>query len=154
MYKTSLNTLKDLLAVMQPADYACPCVHLNNSSIGEHVRHALEMYVCLADSYASGKVDYSLRRRDKLMETDPTIAIQTIGIVEKLQAVPHLPLQVIVNDAAFISSFGRELYYCDEHLVHHLALIRAGLLELGKYEVPSHFGVAPSTLQYQDTCAQ
>jgi hypothetical protein len=41
-----------------------------------------------------------------------------------------------------------------EHAIHHMALIRVGLEEQGIPDIPPHFGVAPSTVRHQASCAR
>jgi len=41
----SLDELDDLLGQLTDTDYARPCPALNNATIGEHLRHILEMFI-------------------------------------------------------------------------------------------------------------
>ena len=63
-------------------------------------------------------------------------------------------MALINNEDSFATSFTRELFYCDEHTIHHLALIRVGINEIGGYQLNESFGVAPSTIKYRQSCAQ
>lgn len=52
------------------------------------------------------------------------------------------------------TNFTRELLYNLEHCIHHQALIRVAVCKLTRIQLPSNFGVAPSTLIYRNQCAQ
>jgi len=53
------------------------------------------------------------------------------------------------------TTFNRELLYAIEHTVHHMAIIKIGmLLNYPNVTVPENFGVAESTIQYKTSCAQ
>jgi hypothetical protein len=47
-----------------------------------------------------------------------------------------------------------EIAYNLEHTIHHMALIRVGLHELGDITLDDSYGVAPSTLKYRKRCVQ
>ncbi|MDG2312138.1 MAG: hypothetical protein P8L64_07110, partial [Flavobacteriales bacterium] len=49
----------------------------------------------------------------------------------------------------------RELAYCLDHAIHHLAIIKISLIESRiDLKMESNLGVASSTLRYRETCAQ
>ena len=52
------------------------------------------------------------------------------------------------------TNYYREIAYNLEHTIHHMALIRVGLRELGDIAVDDSYGVASSTLKYRKQCAQ
>jgi hypothetical protein len=55
-----------------------------------------------------------------------------------------------VHHIQLLSSFHRELAYCLEHSIHHQALIKIGLIELGALHlIDESFGVAPATLKFR-----
>ena len=59
----SLNQLTD-------DEYIQPSKILFNASIGQHVRHIIELFLCLEKGYESGVVNYEKRKRDYQIETD------------------------------------------------------------------------------------
>ncbi|MBA4197851.1 MAG: hypothetical protein C0459_09885 [Chitinophaga sp.] len=140
--------------MMDREDYVYACKSLSATSIGKHVRHSVEMYTCLIDNYNDSVVDYSLRKRDTVLETLPEYASQSFKAIAINVAKEDKPITVINEGIAYNSSYNRELLYCNEHLIHHLALIKIGLAELNKYNVSANFGVAPSTVKYRESCAQ
>ena len=52
------------------------------------------------------------------------------------------------------TNYHREIAYNLEHTIHHMALIRVGLTEVAKIELPENFGVASSTVKFRNQCAQ
>jgi hypothetical protein len=132
---------------------------LLEASIGEHTRHIIELFQCLLAQYDSGIINYDARVRNKTIQTEALSAVAAIqNILEQIH-LPNKPLQLHhingTNGAIAIdSNYNRELLYNIEHTIHHLALIKIGLAALPSIQVPQHFGVAPSTIQYKLQCAQ
>ncbi|CAG8713535.1 9240_t:CDS:2, partial [Acaulospora morrowiae] len=104
-------------------------------------------------------VDYDNRTRKGAAETSRALAIKQI---ERLQSTIQeystiIPLNTPINmctvadkDPMHVqSTYGRELWFCCHHAVHHYALIRVICIEL-KIPFPEDFGVAPSTLLYME----
>ncbi len=52
------------------------------------------------------------------------------------------------------TNYFREVAYNLEHTIHHMALIRVGLREVGDVPVSDTYGVASSTLKHRGQCAQ
>ena len=52
------------LELLNDSQYVYNSKILSNASIGQHVRHIIEMFVCLEDGYAQGVVNYENRKRD------------------------------------------------------------------------------------------
>lgn len=163
--KKLIGPLFDMLASslgsLSREEYSRPITMLHGATIGQHVRHILDMFLCVARDLPQGIVNYESRQRDPLIETDPTRAISTM---EKLLAelpAQDRPLEVEgsydVGSGTPVrarSTYHRELLYNFEHTVHHMALIRIGLMALGHVDVPEGFGVAPSTMKHRQACAQ
>src|SRR5580692_5233463 len=66
--------LSDSLDRLDREQYNYSCKNLSGNSIGQHVRHIIEMFLCLEKGYLSGEVDYEKRKRDILIETDKDFA--------------------------------------------------------------------------------
>jgi hypothetical protein len=143
-----------LLEMIEFADYAKPSNALSDSSIGQHIRHSIEMYTCLVDNYEAEQVDYSLRKRDITLESSPLHALESFNHILKAAEKEDKSFVLISDGIQYKTSYYRELLYCNEHLVHHLALIKVALNELGKYSVNENFGVASSTIKYRQSCVQ
>ncbi|KAK9703694.1 hypothetical protein K7432_010595 [Basidiobolus ranarum] len=160
--KTLLNSLPNENSFVKESTY------VPKSNIAKHTRHLVDHYrllfVNLPDNsnihkgHSSWGVDYDSRDRNVPMETDKNVAIQEI---EKLQfkilstCIP-LSTPVVVRavidsgseeESEFQSNYGRELWFCIHHAIHHHALIKAICIEHG-IDIPNSFGVAPSTQKY------
>lgn len=153
--------LSGSLGLITQEEYAKPCVHLSNSSVGQHVRHIIEMFQCLENGYQSGTVNYENRKRDRQIETDKQFAIDLLKKIHDGLGKPDkgLALEGVYNDdsdqlMSFPTNYYREIVYNLEHTIHHMALIRVGLRELKNIELPESFGVASATVKHNRSCAQ
>ncbi len=106
-------------------------------------------------------INYDRRHRDPRLECDKAHTISVIAGIQKSLALlmerDDESLQVIMcQDVSLpegeqtVSSLSRELLFLQGHTVHHYALI-ATILKLGGQCVNSDFGVAPSTLVYENS---
>jgi hypothetical protein len=161
-------TLQSLLRFLEQVDqptYSKPLDVFNGSSLGGHTRHIIEFYHCLIKNYNKGVINYDLRERDKNIENDPelaTVAVQ--NIITELKRI-NLDDQVELHMSydpqnntvdTVISNVKREVIYNLEHTIHHMALLKIGVkVEAPQIELENEFGVAPSTIKFQqDSCAQ
>ena len=148
----------DLLTQLSDNDYTNKCQALSNATIGEHTRHIIEMFQCLENNYDNGLVNYDKRERNTLIQTDTAFAIKTIkNIQENLEKQnKRIDLQQIIDgeEIRIESNYFRELLYNLEHCIHHQALIKVGILYCENVTVNPDFGVARSTIEYRNQCAQ
>lgn len=155
-----LDQLGSMLTQIRDEDYSRGSVALSGSSIGQHLRHTLEFFVCLENGYEKGVINYDKRSHDKTIETDKTVACVAIERIYTFLATvdldKHLRLEVNYNidqdETETLNTTGkRELVYNIEHAVHHMALIKIGIRELAPYvELNKEFGVAASTIRYHE----
>jgi uncharacterized damage-inducible protein DinB len=157
--RENLEQLSDLLEQLNPQEYQHPSVLLSGGSIGQHIRHILEFYNCLCEAFyhQHSQVNYDQRKRDKSIERNPKIAQNIIHRIinflntEKVFGKVSLAANFSCEKDEFTiiqTSFRRELAYCLEHSIHHQALIKIGLVDLGlNHIVKKNFGVAPSTVK-------
>lgn len=155
-----IEQLGELLDRLDTGTYTRALPLFHGSSIGQHVRHIVEFYVCLLEGYPSAHIDYSSRKRNNELSDHPEAAFATLehiaDTVQRLDEQQWLNVESEFCDTAdderpvYISSMGRELQYAFDHAVHHLAIIRMGL-ETHFPEVPvdKDLGVAPSTLKFR-----
>jgi hypothetical protein len=139
---------------------------LSGSTIGQHTRHIIEFYNCLLEQSRNGPdavINYSLRRRDYLIEAQPEHAMTYVNeICEKLNGLDESQRCMLdcgehgQEGLLVQSTVGRELIYNIEHTIHHLAIVKIALkVALPSLALPEHFGVAPSTIRHrQEACAQ
>ena len=153
--------LTDSLDQLTAAEYSQPSKILFNASIGQHVRHIIELYICLYNGYETGTVNYEKRKRDTRIETDKGLANELMQMICNNIDKPDKELLLDSNydeqstDSIIVTTnYYRELLYNLEHTVHHMALIRVGINEVSSITIPEGFGVATSTIKYQKSCAQ
>ena len=154
-----LKQLGDVIHQLTPDQYHNPLEVLTDSSVGQHVRHTLEFFICLIDGRNEGEINYDLRKHDKVIETDPKIALSVIDSIDDFlqKETEDFPVTFKGNyqiegtdDMTIKSSFYRELTYNIEHAIHHMALIKIGVKAFDSNIIlPDHFGVASSTVRYQ-----
>lgn len=153
--------LTETLNQLSADEYIQPSKILFNASIGQHVRHIIELFLCLEKGYETGVVNYEKRKRDYQIETNKNLAIQLLkDIYHRLErANTNLVMEAedyeeTTGVVAIPSNYYREIAYNLEHTIHHMALIRVGVNEVSTIELPQEFGVAYSTIKYRQQCAQ
>lgn len=154
-----LNAIDQLLQNIEATDYTFPVREMGNATIGQHVRHTIEIAQSLVNGYISGEINYEKRKRDLEIETSLKHASQNCKELILLvnRGEKKLTLVEETNDESFQikTSYGRELHFVLEHTIHHMALIKTGLNILKKDVTDDSFGVAYSTIQYRSkSCAQ
>ena len=150
------NQLEDSVLQLSNEQYCQKIDTLSGASIGQHVRHVVEMFVCLQDGYASGIVNYEKRKRDITIETSKEI---TIDVINKINSALLNENKSLVLEAGFDensyelnnipTNYFREIAYNLEHAIHHMALIKIGINEVSDTQLPAGYGVASSTRKYQ-----
>ncbi|MDP1931785.1 MAG: hypothetical protein Q8L60_10035 [Gammaproteobacteria bacterium] len=131
-------------------------VYIDNE-VGLHVRHVMDHLQAFLTGLATGEVDYNVRRRRSLCETDPAIASEQLNsLIKKLTELrtPKVDLFVVseidcfsTRSERFQSNAGREMLYLINHTIHHAAYIRL-LLRGSGLALPAHIGVAPCTATF------
>ncbi|MCW5912419.1 MAG: hypothetical protein KIT62_15230 [Cyclobacteriaceae bacterium] len=160
---TVLSQLADAVSQLSEEDFRKPSSALSKATIGQHLRHTLEFFVCLEQGYEKGEVNYDKRQHDKAIENDKLVALGTIhnmlDFVSQKPADKRMVLRVgyLPDSEECVSvetNFLRELTYNIEHAVHHMAIMKIGIHEVAPYVVmPQSFGVAVSTLRYREETA-
>lgn len=155
-----LSQLTDLVGQIKEQDFSKPSENLSQSTIGQHLRHTLEFFICFENGYELGVVNYDKRAHDKSIENNPFIALASINrIIDFVSTLQEKDLILEVGyDLAheeFITihtTSTRELVYNIEHAVHHMAIMKIGIREIAPYIVlPHDFGIAASTVRYRET---
>lgn len=152
-----LDQLLFVLDQMKKEDYSRIIPSLT-ASVGRHVRHILEFYICLFEGLRSGTVNYDKRNRDSRIEIDKKFAINLIReIKEKINIIEgnaEITLSIRYGEISDSSidietNFQRELAYNIEHTIHHLAIVKSAFKETYDYvSLPDDFGIASSTIRY------
>jgi uncharacterized damage-inducible protein DinB len=155
----TLSQLADLVNQIEETDFVKPSDALGNSTIGQHLRHTLEFFICLEDGFENGVVNYDKRAHDKLIESDKFIALSTINrMTDFVSQLKEKSLKLEVGydlqaeDYITIDTTAtRELVYNIEHAVHHMAIMKIGIREVARYvTLPSDFGIAASTVRHKE----
>jgi hypothetical protein len=159
-----LMQLTEMTHRLSEPDFVKPVESLGNSTIGQHLRHTLEFFICLQQGAVSGIVNYDKRQHNKLIETDKSIALDTlISIQTFINSQPtnrQLKLEVgyDLNNEDFVTvdtNVLREIVYNIEHAVHHMAIMKIGIRDAAPYvTLPYDFGVAASTIRYAEKAAE
>ncbi|MBC7849425.1 MAG: DinB family protein [Chitinophagaceae bacterium] len=153
--------LSESLKELSQEEYVQPCKTLFSNTIGQHVRHIIELFQCLENGYGTEIVNYEKRKRDLEIESNKEVATTLLqGIHNGL----NRPNKDLVLEAAYddnsieviniTTNYFREIAYNLEHTIHHMALIRVGINEVSTIQLPEDFGVATSTVKYRKQCAQ
>ena len=153
--------LSESLTQLSDDQYVQPSKILFNATVGQHVRHIIELFICLEKGYETGLVNYEKRKRDLLIETSRHFASELLQKIYGALEKPNKKLLLESNydehteeDITVTTNYYREIIYNLEHTVHHMALIRVGINEVSAISVPDGFGVASSTIKYRNRCAQ
>jgi hypothetical protein len=157
--KEILLQLADLVNDLKQEDFCRPSNALSGSTVGQHLRHTLEFFICFQQGTNSGVINYDKRNHDKAIESDRYVALNAIqNIIEFVTTLDYnksLMLEVNYEHDKDIfhkleTTSQRELVYNIEHAVHHMAIMKIGVREVAPYiQLPRDFGIAASTLRYQ-----
>jgi hypothetical protein len=137
-----------------------PC----GSSIGAHYRHVLDHFVCLIEGLWDFNINYDHRSRNRDIETSVEVARSTTQ--DLFEAIAAIPDDVLSRECTVVYSVrygdgtaqnvpsvvGRELMFCIGHAIHHYAIMKL-LCSMRAIGLPNEFGIAPSTLKYQQAQA-
>ncbi|HUR10349.1 MAG TPA: DinB family protein [Flavitalea sp.] len=153
--------LAETLNQLPQQEYVRPCSTLFKNTIGQHVRHIIELYQCLENGYDKGLINYEKRKRDLAIENDKELASALLQEIFKnlSRSNKELVLEACYDEHAtqpiqISTNYYREIAYNLEHTIHHMAMIRVGINEVSTIQLPEDFGVASSTVKYRNQCAQ
>ena len=168
LLQSIIDTLRQgemLLGEISDENYTRKLPAAFNASIGGHYRHCLDHFRTLLEAAPSGDLNYDHRERGTLVESDRYAALnQTRELItgwENLNLffiARHLNVTCQTSYSASgsqsaASTVGREIMYVVAHAVHHYALIGVMGSVMG-LQLPTCFGVAPSTLKHQEKTAK
>ncbi|MBE9577052.1 DinB family protein [Flavobacterium proteolyticum] len=156
--KLNLTENINILQQLTNEEMILPFPELGNATIGEHMRHIIELLGSLLDNYDSGYINYDKRKRDIILQSDTKEAIKILEKYRSELDIPNKSLSLTHNcfsDKEMLeTNYFRELLYNLEHSIHHQALIKVALYRLPHIKISDSFGIAPSTLEYRKQCAQ
>nr|WP_245621469.1 DinB family protein [Enterovibrio calviensis] len=149
----------ELLHQLSDAQYNHVAAPYLQSSIGQHMRHILDVFHAATGCPTSDFIDYDVRRRAHPVEKDKAIAISEWTLLcHWLDGLSEDNLLSRVNVSGEVSlthhvasvtrsTLGRELSFVASHAVHHFALIRVSLCAQG-ISTADTFGMAPATATF------
>ena len=159
--KNVFDQLISSLDLLTPDQYVQKSKALSSHSVGQHVRHIIELFQGLDLGYSTGIVNYESRQRDPVIESDKSMARD---LLRQLALRLDRPDKELLLEASYDehsaelihikTNFYRELSYNLEHTIHHMALIRIGISEVSSHVLSPDYGVASSTIKYRRQCAQ
>ena len=152
--------LEDSLVQLTNEQYCKRIDTLSGATVGQHVRHVVEMFICLQHGYATGTVNYENRKRDITIESSNEVAINLMRHINTSLFVQNKEL---ILEAGFYensfelnqipTNYFRDIAYNLEHAIHHMALIKIGINEVSEVTLPEGYGVASSTIKYRQQLA-
>lgn len=149
---------KDFLSSLPPELYSKACPGVFGSTIGGHFRHNLDHYEAFLDGVSEGEVDYDARSRSADIEENPEEAMllldRSLSGLKELQGCELDKVMKIRMDDGGDSAWSqttvrRELQFLLSHTIHHYALMVSISTANSHTTFPNNFGVAPSTIHYQ-----
>lgn len=151
-----LNQLKEL--VQLSTDIYVKKPNSKHAGIGEHVRHVLDHYRALRNGLPTRKVDYNLRTRNSLEESQPHVAQKKIDeLINWLANLDYDDSDITVvseislrenQSQTLQSNTEREMLYLINHSIHHMAYASL-LASVNGINLPAYIGLAPGTATYQ-----
>lgn len=154
--KDNLNENIELLRQLSNEEFCKKNPELSHATIGEHMRHIIELFDCLLVNYNQGIINYDKRDRDIKIQSDVNFAITIIekhlSTIDKPNKELSLQHNCFSDEELLPTNYFRELLYNLEHSIHHQALIKVALYNFPHIKISNSFGVAPSTLEYRKKC--
>ena len=148
--------LSDSIGQLTNEQYTTKIPLLSNATIGQHVRHIVELFFCLEKGYETGLVNYEKRERDINIEINKGFANSLLEKIFKDLSKENRELLLETGydehsdqTIRISSNYYREIVYNLEHTVHHMALIRIGINSIADISLPGSFGVAGSTVKHR-----
>ena len=168
LYLATEHILGGVLHFLEKLDderYKQPLDIFSQATIGQHTRHVIEFFQCLLAQSKSGIVNYDKRLHSRQIEENTLVAMTAVREILNLlkEANPRQPLELEVaydlktdHFIKIATTFEREWVYNIEHGIHHIAMIKIGLIHIApEISLPPDFGVAPSTIKYRNRlCVQ
>lgn len=165
----SLDQIITFIEGLTSTEYLYVATPLFDSSIGQHLRHIVDLYLALigsSNAYHSEtsnqnicSINYDIRRRGACIETDKDTGLDELSNIRKWLsniAEHDINKEALVStevsltsqqSEVFKSSFGRELCFASSHLTHHLAIM-AAIAKMSGKEVDPYLGLAPATATF------
>ena len=151
--KTTTATLIEVIKKLPDEYYTARVSILDDQTIGQQIRHIAEHWQILLENYDSGCINYSARKRDKVMESNKNESLKLLMQLQIKSVKKDKKLSIVSIDGqmTFDSTYFRETDHITEHIIHHAAIIKMAILSLNtNFLLPLNFGYAPSTIAYKN----
>lgn len=164
----SFDQLMHFIESLDEADYQHIAKPWFSSSIGQHLRHIVDLYLALVNGAEFDSIDYDTKRRGSPIETARDSGLSELMKIrawlcqissEAMDQEISISTETALSfqhSECFKSSFGRELCFASSHLIHHLAIMGA-IAKMAGVSVDPALGLAPATATYtreQQACAR
>ena len=153
-----LCQLKNLTKQLSTENYTQVLEVFSGATIGQHTRHILEFYQCVLKNTNASIINYDNRKRNLSIEVDRTYSVYIIDELLTLLEQDIVDKPIIVEGELggtqnkISSSLMRELLYAIEHAVHHMAILKIGVITNYTYvDLDNNFGIAESTVKFQNS---
>ncbi|KEQ19500.1 DinB family protein [Endozoicomonas numazuensis] len=155
----AVEQLMGFVSGLSSEDYRFRDSELFQSTIGQHLRHVLDLYEAIRSPAVEGAVDYDLRRRGLLLEHEKNAGLAELKDLQQwLQALKaddlavevEMKTEVLLSENSSVrlkSSLARELIFASSHLTHHLALM-ATIAKVAGNNIDPSVGMAPATSSF------
>ena len=158
----NIDTLSKILFVIETLEsvWSRKNKNFNNETIGRHIRHIIDFYLCFIGHIDSNFIDYDARKRSAKIESDISFArykIEEIIYFLKNTDLVDKNIKVRMNSSVYNldlnSSIFRELMHIADHAIHHANLVQVIIKnEFPDLERNCNF-YSPSTIDSK-RCAQ
>lgn len=153
--------IEEMVAQLSDKEFTTTLDLFSGASMGQHTRHIIEFYQCILKEPKVDEICYDNRERNKLIENDRTFCIETLKLIyHQLGEIQNdyslnIITQIGAERCCTPSSLYREILYSFEHAVHHMAILKIGIIPcFPNVKLADNFGVAESTIRYRQECAQ
>ncbi len=150
----NLSNAISLIDAIDTTTYTDCCVGPYYSSIGSHLRHALDFFDCIISGIQDNDIDLTSRKRDEAIATNPEAAKNQIyHIQEQLNTfigvntdyLLHVTDNLGDGKVTIMYTLESILAQANTHATHHYAIISYMLQSLDVKVVIDGFGYNPST---------
>lgn len=154
------DQLTDLLDHLTDDQYRETPEIFSGASVGKHYRHIIEFFQSVSMADETETICYDNRVRDTRIENSRELAKELLhDLKNDLAQLDNEKQLTLIGDLGanedsmnsyMLTSLLREYHYAVEHAIHHMAIIKMGVRQaFPDVQIAKEFGVAPSTLRYQ-----
>ena len=125
-----------------------------NSSIGNHMRHVLDVFDCIFEGILVGNIDLTARKRNQLAETKTDFGIAYFdAVIKKLNALNTDDFNRVIKMSddlglgKYTANYTLEsaLIQAHSHAIHHFASVGYIICQIGVKLPDPDFGYNPTT---------